>query len=70
MNDRELLEKAAKDEELAKVSARILGPSSAAQQALDEVGRIRADGNLAAIVNTGTSWVIVRAAASICDAEE
>lgn len=65
-NDRELLELAAKNEEMARRAAYILGPSSAAQNALDEAERSRAAGVPAAVVLVGSTWVVVRAAASHC----
>lgn len=64
-NDRELLELAAKHEMQARMVAHILGPSSAAQLALDEAERIRKTGGTCAVICADKSWVVVRAAAEI-----
>lgn len=64
MDDRQLLEAAARDEALARRVAHILGPYSAAAEALAELAAERAQGRKAAIVLQGETWVVVRAAAS------
>lgn len=71
LTDRELLDRAAKEESIARRMAFILGPSSAAQLALDEAQRSRSAGVPAAVVLHGSTWIVVRAAIPLCgnDAE-
>lgn len=65
MDDRTLLERAAKDEALARRVAHILGKSSAAQEALDAAEQSRANGVPAAVILQGDYWIVVRAAAAL-----
>lgn len=61
--DRELLELAAKHEKRCRTVAHIIGPSSAAQRALNELDMVRAMGEQAAVVEYRGAWIVVRAAA-------
>lgn len=46
------------DEELARKSAWILGPASAAAQALKELDRRRAEGENVHIISQGSYWLV------------
>lgn len=57
--DQQLLELATLNEQRCRMVAHILGPSCAAQQALDKAEAARATGKAAAIILSGKRWIVI-----------